>query len=332
MKAWEVRQGQLGIHDVPVPQAHAGQAVVRVSYAGICGSDLPKLLRPKDFSLPEPWRPGHEIVGVNASGRPAAVDPLIPCRCCPSCILGDTHLCPGLRRVGWDVPGGFAEHVVLPEQNLRPLPPGLTSHHAVLADPAAVAIHGLRCNDAALAASQLAVIGVGAVGTLTALYATQQGSKVTVVHRDGRPPPRRISDVVPADFRAASSLGIADKFAVVVDAASGESADPLALGLRIVRDGGTVIVQNAYHPGVTLKTPLREIFRRSVRLIGSFSYCRRQPQDDDFGQALTLLQGHTEQLSRLVAEPIAMLDLRRNLAGGSKRVARHVMFVEPPSA
>lgn len=326
MKAWEVRQGQLDLHDVQPPQARTGQAIVRINYAGICGSDMPKLLRPTEFALPEPWRPGHEIVGIDANGRAVAVDPLIPCGRCSSCTLGDIHLCPALRRLGWDVPGGFAEHVTVPEANLRPLPPGIDPLYAVLADPAAVAIHGLRCNCSVTASTQLAVIGAGVVGLLTALYATQHGIKVTVVHRDGRPPSRAVADAVPADFRAASSLGNADRFAVVLDAATGEAADPLALGLRIVSDGGTVIVQNAYHPGVILRTPLREIFRRSVRLIGSFSYCRKQTQDD-FGEALALLQEHSKRLHGLVAEPTALADLRRHLAEGSKIAARRVLSV-----
>ncbi|MGH3492890.1 MAG: hypothetical protein ACRDQ1_06595, partial [Sciscionella sp.] len=60
MKAWEVRDGDLGLHEVEPPHPSEGQTVVHVSHTGICGSDLPKLFHPNGFGLPEPWRPGHE--------------------------------------------------------------------------------------------------------------------------------------------------------------------------------------------------------------------------------------------------------------------------------
>src|SRR5712692_9625239 len=106
MKAWEMHCGELGLHDVEPSRPRTDEVLVRVRYAGICGSDLPKLMRPTDFALPTPWRPGHEIVGVGDDGHSIAVDPLVPCRRCARCGSGDTHLCPHLRRLGWDLPGG----------------------------------------------------------------------------------------------------------------------------------------------------------------------------------------------------------------------------------
>jgi threonine dehydrogenase-like Zn-dependent dehydrogenase len=148
VKAWEVRSGMLALREVGSvePSAIEGAMVVRVSHIGICGSDLPKLLHPNGFALPEPWRPGHEIVGTRQSGTAVVVDPLVPCGTCPHCSTGATHLCHDLRRLGWDLLGGLAEEVAVPAENARSMPDGLDPFHAVLADPAAVAIHGLRCN------------------------------------------------------------------------------------------------------------------------------------------------------------------------------------------
>ncbi|MBV8931046.1 MAG: alcohol dehydrogenase catalytic domain-containing protein [Kutzneria sp.] len=102
MKAWEICNDDLRLHDVGTAHSREGETVVRVSHVGICGSDLPKLLRPNSFPLPAPWRPGHEIVGIDPTGRAVAVDPLVPCGNCPRCTTGDTHLCAGLRRLGWE--------------------------------------------------------------------------------------------------------------------------------------------------------------------------------------------------------------------------------------
>jgi D-altritol 5-dehydrogenase len=111
----------------------------------------------------------------------------------------------------------------------------------------------------------------------------------------------------------------------VVDAATGVDPAPLDLALRLVADGGTIIVQNAYHPGVHLATPLRDLFRRSIRLIGSFSYCRRRP--DDFTLALDLLRNHAAQVSHLVDAAGELTDLPTVLGGQGTRSGRQILCV-----
>jgi threonine dehydrogenase-like Zn-dependent dehydrogenase len=328
VKAWEVRVGKLGLHVVESVHPGEGEIVVRISHTGICASDLPKLLRPDGFALPEPWRPGHEIVGTDQTGRDVAVDPLVPCGTCTRCAAGDTHLCPGLRRLGWDLPGGLAEQVVVPAGNAHQLPDDLNRLHAALADPAAVAIHGLRCNPIG-SPGRLAVIGAGTIGLLTALYAHQQGWQVTVIHRDERAPRATVAEAVPAEFRSPTALLWDEAFDVVVDAATGADPVPLDLALRLVDDGGTVVVQNAYHPDVRLPTPLRDLFRRSIRVIGSFCYCRRL-RPDDFTLALDLLVTHANQVVSLVAEAGHLPDLTAVLDGRSTRSGRQVLAVHTP--
>ncbi|RAY12942.1 hypothetical protein DPM19_23325 [Actinomadura craniellae] len=323
MKAWEIRASELSLREVePVPPAE-GETMVRVSHTGLCGSDLPKLVHPSGFALPEPWRPGHEIVGTDRTGRAVVVDPLVPCGTCPRCAQGNTHLCSGLRRLGWDLPGGLAEQVVVPTTNTHPLPDGLDRLHAVLTDPAAVAVHGLRCNPIG-APGRLAVIGAGTIGLLTALYAHRQGWEVTIVHRDGRAPRPVVADAVPAAFRSPTTLRTDETFGVVVDAATGADPAPLDLALRIVDDGGTIVVQNAYHPGVRLPTPLRDVFRRSIQVTGSFSHCRRA-HPDDFTLALNLLRDHTSQMANLVTEAGRLTDLPTVLCGRSAHSIRQAL-------
>lgn len=322
MKAWEVRGGELGLHDVTPPLPLAEDTVVRVVHAGVCGSDVPKLLRPGDFALPEPWRPGHEVVGKALNSSLVAVNPLVPCGDCVRCGAGDIHLCPELRRIGWDLPGGLAHDLLAPRANVYPLPDGLPARHAVLADPAAVAIHGLRCSPIG-DPSRLAIIGMGAIGLLTAIYAQLRGWPTTIMHRDGHPPSSAVAQNIPAEFRPLSTLPNRATFDVVVDAASGSSAEPLELALRLVCDGGTVVVQNAYHPSVGLRTTLRDLFRRSIRLIGSFSYCRRER--DDFALALDLLRENHSGVSPLVSDSGNLSALSKILEDRSHRSVRRVL-------
>jgi threonine dehydrogenase-like Zn-dependent dehydrogenase len=211
--------------------------------------------------------------------------------------------------------------VLAPATNVHAIPRGLDPLHAVLADPAAVAIHGLRCSPTG-APGRLAIVGAGTLGLLTALYAAGQGWTVTVIHRDSRPPNAAVTGAVSATFRPAGHLIEDGTFDVVVDAATGSGTSPLELALRLVRDGGSIVVQNAYHPGVSLLTPLRDVFRRSIRLIGSFSYCRRG--GDDFADALAFLQQNAGPARHLVTRAGHLLDLghaiRRRPAPSARRV------------
>lgn len=318
MRAWEVHDGVLAVRDVPDVAAGPGESVVTVSQAGVCGSDLPKLRDPRSFDLPQRWRPGHEIVGTTAEGTLVAVDPLVPCGLCEACIDGRTHLCPSLRRIGWDLPGGLAEMVVAPAANLHSIAPEDASV-AVLADPMAVAIHGLRCSGLRRL-GRLAIIGAGTVGLLTAAYGTLIGWDVTVVHRGTDL--ERAADI---DARLVSldEATTSIPYDVVVDAASGSSPAPLALALELVRDGGTIVVQNAYHPGIRLGMSLRDIFRRSVRLVGSFSFCRCD--GDDFGLALAALASYRAVLAPLIVNigGLEALELTVDRADERRRLVVH---------
>jgi threonine dehydrogenase-like Zn-dependent dehydrogenase len=326
MKAWEIRLGRLDLHDVESPNERAEEMLIHVSHVGLCGSDLPKLLRPNDFALPEFWRPGHEIVGTDPVGRTVAVDPLVPCATCSRCVVGDTHLCPQLRRLGWELPGGFAEQVAVPSANVHALPASVDPLVCALADPAAVAIHGLRCNPIG-EPGRMAVIGPGTVGLLTALYAHTQGWKVTVVHRDDHLPDAAVARSLPVEFRSSSNLAKNDTFDVAVDAATGVDSGPLEQALRLVREGGTVVVQNAYHPGIQLAMPLRDVFRRSIRLVGSFSYCRRH-RVCDISAALRLLEDNHERVLPLVSVSGDLTNLAAIIDGSSRRSVRRVLTVK----
>lgn len=145
------------------------------------------------------------------------------------------------------------------------------------------------------------------------------------MHRDGRPPQDAVANAVPAAFRSPATLPTNQAFDVAVDAATGADPAPLELTLQLVDDGGTVVVQNAYHPGVRLPTPLRDLFRRSIRLIGSFSYCRRRL--DDFTLALELLRRNSAQVAHLVATTGELADLPTVLDGQWTRSVRQVLAI-----
>jgi threonine dehydrogenase-like Zn-dependent dehydrogenase len=109
-------------------------------------------------------------------------------------------------------------------------------------------------------------------------------------------------------------------FDVVVDAAGGRDDASLNTALNLVRDGGTVVVQTAYDPGVRLNRDLRPTFRRSLTIAGAFSYCHRSGRGD-FAMALDILAGRPGWADPLTGARFALGDLPEALASVTGRRA-----------
>jgi propanol-preferring alcohol dehydrogenase len=137
VRAWIVEEQAsieaepLRLAEVPTPHAGDGEVRVRIEACGVCRTDLH--ITEGDLPLHKcPIVPGHEIVGV--------VDELGPesdrfqvgervgvywlhssCGQCKYCRSGRENYCPEIERTGWDVDGGFAEFITVPEAYAVPL-------------------------------------------------------------------------------------------------------------------------------------------------------------------------------------------------------------------
>ncbi len=140
--------------EVPTPRIGPGEVLVAVANTGVCGSDISFV---KNRMCREGYILGHEIsavvqqVGKDISGvRVGERVILRPSFCgrCHYCLRGLPHLCTEHRRMLGirDLPGGFAQYVrVLPEM-LIPIPAGVDSRNAALAEVFASSYHGLLCS------------------------------------------------------------------------------------------------------------------------------------------------------------------------------------------
>ncbi len=112
----------LDVLDVEAPVPAAGEVLIRVERAGICGSDVQGVATRSPRRAP-PLIMGHELVGeVTAAatgaealvGRRVAVNPQVPCRACLACRSGSENVCQHRELVGGSRPGGFGELVAVP--------------------------------------------------------------------------------------------------------------------------------------------------------------------------------------------------------------------------
>jgi len=184
---------RLAVENVPDPIPEPGQAVLRVSACGICGSDLHVH---QLAYLPAGAIMGHELCGevVEAAGglrigERVCVLPVLSCGRCPHCRSGLGMYCTAQRALGLgQAAGGFAEYVaVAPHETVR-LPPGVDDEHGALVEPLAVALHAVDV--ARLAPGERClVVGAGPIGLALAVWARQLGAAEVIVSE--RAPGRR---------------------------------------------------------------------------------------------------------------------------------------------
>ncbi len=183
MKAYVLRDiGRFAMEEVPKPVPAAGEVLVAVQAAGICGSDIPRIYKTGTYHYP--LIPGHEFSGVVVGvgkhvdpgwmGKRAGVFPLIPCNRCGSCISKKYEMCQSYSYLGSRRDGGFAEYVCVPEWNLVELPGEVSFAQAAMLEPLSVAVHAMR--RAKLSEhSRVVICGLGTIGLSILMFLRERG-------------------------------------------------------------------------------------------------------------------------------------------------------------
>ena len=190
MKAAILEQWQdIQLRNVDVPAPAVGEVLLRVSRAGVCGSDV-HIFNGDNPIATTPVIQGHEFMGVIDSfgdkvsgfnkGQRVAVQPLIFCGACTSCHRGIPHVCEKLTVIGVNRNGAFAEYVSVPQDTLFALADDIPDDVGVLAEPFSIGFHA--CQRGTLKNSdRVLVIGGGPIGFYSALTARELGAKQVVL-------------------------------------------------------------------------------------------------------------------------------------------------------
>ncbi|WP_259464878.1 alcohol dehydrogenase catalytic domain-containing protein [Streptomyces sp. TLI_171] len=254
-----------------------GQVRIAVEAAGICNTDAmfaAGLIPGVAF----PFVPGHEIAGrVDAAGEgtTAGVGDRVAvgwfggsCGVCLPCRRGDLITCRALKVPGWSYPGGYASHVVVPQEALAAIPDGMSAEHAAPMGCAGVTAFNALRRSGARPGELVAVLGLGGVGHLALQFAVHSGLDTVAVVRGSQKArlakdlgAHHVVDASAADpVQALQALGGAD--VVLATAASapamsavlgglaprarfmvvGVDSEPLAIDtMLLVAEGHTVI-------------------------------------------------------------------------------------------
>ncbi|HIU77265.1 MAG TPA: zinc-binding alcohol dehydrogenase family protein [Candidatus Pelethocola excrementipullorum] len=188
MKYVEIEQpGQVSIKEMNKPRRREGEALLKLLYGGICGSDLNTYRGTLSYSK-YPVIPGHEfaaeIVEVDENeyglkkGMIVTGNPYFNCNTCYACRMGRVNCCTSNETMGVQRDGGFCQYITMPVERIYD-GMGLSPERLALVEPFCISFHGVKRGQVKKGDTVL-VLGAGTIGVFAAISALQMGAKVYI--------------------------------------------------------------------------------------------------------------------------------------------------------
>jgi threonine dehydrogenase-like Zn-dependent dehydrogenase len=317
MKAAVWYGGQdIRIENRPKPTIGPEDVLVKVKAVGICGSELHAYKGLSKRRVP-PLIMGHEFAGLVEEvgdrsaglgvGDRVTMNPAVPCGLCEQCVSGRMNLCRTRTHVGLDFPGAFADYVKAAGRAFHRIPDSVSFEEATLAEPLSVGIHTANVSNMGKGETVL-ILGSGVIGLSCLIAARERAGRILV------------SDIVRSRLDFARSFG-AD---AVIDASKVDPVEEIrrltggrgvdiameAVGLEktvgqaisSVKEGGVVATVGLLDE--TIRINVLQIVLKELQLRGSYGRT-----EDDFTQALTILERDTSRIRRLITQRFSLDDV-----------------------
>ncbi|WP_420644178.1 MDR/zinc-dependent alcohol dehydrogenase-like family protein [Candidatus Leptofilum sp.] len=283
--------------DYPKPIPQPDEALVRITLAGICSTDLEIV---KGYVSGFSGVLGHEFVGVVEDaadkdwvGKRVVASMNIGCQTCDMCLLHGPEHCATRQALGvHDKDGAFAEYLTVPIRNLHAVPDDVTDEQAVFTEPLAAALQ-IREQVKIRPSQKTAVIGPGRLGLLVAQVLQLGGGDVIVLGR------RHSSLQLPSSWGMSTGLTSEyddNSFDLVVEV-TGNNAG-FAQALRLVRPMGAIVLKSTF--AAENRLDMTKIVVGEIEVIGS----RCGP----FAPALRLLSKNQIHTQPLIMAEYALAD------------------------
>ena len=289
--------GEVEIRKVGIPVPQEDEALLKIIYSGICGSDIHVF---RGIHLRN--RPGtilcHEFVGEIVKAPPSnvqkflkgsrvVVEPTLSCGSCDPCKKGRYNICSSRGIYGIDKDGSLAEYMAVPISKLYLLPDEVDSVQAAFIEPLAAALHAVklaRLKDN----SKVLVFGGGPIGALIALVCKTYGVGMVVVseinpYRLKLIEGMQVETVNPEDQSLHDFLlnrtanGGVD---IIFDAAG--SQDTFTEAISLASPGGRIIVVS--NPSKPITLDMLSVSNKELEIVGSRIYLAQ-----DFKDAIKLI-------------------------------------------
>jgi len=317
--AYYPEKNSIDLVELEIPKAGKGEALIKVKYGGICGSDL-HVYHGAHPTATFPVIPGHEFVGELVElGEDACTDakpgeivvaqPFSSCGVCEACITGNDNVCQSLKLLGAHMDGCFAEYVTIPARKMYRLPNSIDLKLAALAEPLAVAVHDVRRSGLKVGQNTL-IIGGGPIGIFIAMVAQLAGAQVYIsevsdfrldfAEKMGY---KTLNPLSPDFDQTVAEITKGKGFDVVFEV-SGSKAG-IASVTKLVKISGTVMVVGMAADKYPMDTTA--VFLKQVNLQGV-----RIHSQEAFAAAVDILVGGklNDQLSRLISKTYPLNDVK----------------------
>ena len=299
MKSYQlVEAGKpLVLREAPNPVPKGAEALLRITAAGVCHSDLHiadgfyeigggKRLNLLDRGIKLPLTMGHEVLGEVVALGPEAkgvklgdrrlVYSWMGCGQCEVCRAGDEHLCVKPRTLGVYRDGGYADHVLVPEARYLIDVGGIPDAFAAVCACAGVTAYGAIRRAGPLKRGEwLAIIGTGGVGQMGVALAraTLECQLVVLDVDDAKLEALEASGVRhalnPRDERTRAHLRELTGGGPMAAIDFVGSTETARLAVDSVRKGGRVVLIGLFGGEFTMPTPFFPL--RHLAVMGSYT-------------------------------------------------------------
>ena len=326
------------LEEMPKPEAGPGELLVKVISSGICGSDVMEWYRIKRAPLVL----GHEIAGdIEAVGEGVEeykvgdrvfVSHHVPCMKCRYCMSGHHSTCDTLRSTNY-FPGGFAEHIRVPEVNLKHgvfvLPEELTYEDGVFIEPMACVVRGFKLMRFFPGRTVL-VLGSGIAGLMNIKLAKAMDAGRVIA-----------TDVSPYRLDAAKRFGAdavieasADVPALVTEANDGRKADfvivstgaeqAMLQAFDCVDRGGTILMFAPPMPGTDVCIPIGDLWKDEVTITTTYA-----GSPEDIADTIELLRSGRVKVRDMITHRFGLADAGKGFELVAKAQDSIKVVIEP---
>lgn len=177
--------GQVEIRETAMPVRKKGEALLKLLYGGICGSDLGSY-RGTFAYFSYPRIPGHEfsaqIVEIDENeyglkeGMIVTCNPYFNCGSCYSCSRGIVNACMDNQTMGCQRDGAFCQYITMPVERIYD-GKGLSPKVLAAIEPFCISYHGVQ-RAGIKKGDKVLVVGAGTIGVLAAIAAKELGGEV----------------------------------------------------------------------------------------------------------------------------------------------------------
>jgi L-iditol 2-dehydrogenase len=313
------------LEDSPKPENGKNSFLLQVENCAVCGTDV-KIITQGHKLVRYPVIPGHEfaakIVDIGSEikkrnypfvvGDRVVMSPGIPCGRCRDCLDGNFSGCGDKTGVGFHIPGGFAEYMVLPERAVYSFikyPGTLSSIHASIMEPVACCLHGQR-QLTINPWNSVVIIGAGAIGAIHAELARVYGAVKIIVLDVLDTKLELIKQINPNIITINPDKD--DVYKQIMDTTQGKGVESVIiacaskgvypLALTLCKKGGTILFFAGLSPGnEKQELDINTVHYRELKLIGTFGSAKKEQ-----AEALGLLERGLINVDKIITHTMPL--------------------------